>query len=134
MPIPTHCPSCRARFALADELAGKTVRCQRCQTTFSVPQPEALPEAVPVVEPAEEAELVEPAVEPRQTVTAAALPAAPPRRVPVGEPAPRGPRPVGPPPGGGNGWMIGLIAGGAGLVLLVMAGLVVVWLLALREE
>jgi predicted Zn finger-like uncharacterized protein len=133
MPIPTSCPSCQARFSLADELAGKTVRCQRCQTTFSVPQPEALPEAVPVVEPAaEEAELVEPAVDPRQTITATALPAAPPRRRPVGEPAPRGPRPVAS-PRGGNGWVIGLIAGGAGLVLLLAAG-VLVWLLLRKEE
>src|SRR6266545_3944839 len=39
MPIAAHCPQCRARFSLADELAGKVVRCSACSETFRVPLP-----------------------------------------------------------------------------------------------
>jgi predicted Zn finger-like uncharacterized protein len=41
MPIPAHCPQCRATFNLADELAGKVVRCSACSGTFRVPQTSA---------------------------------------------------------------------------------------------
>jgi predicted Zn finger-like uncharacterized protein len=37
MAITTTCPGCKAIFRLADELAGQTVRCQRCAYTFVVP-------------------------------------------------------------------------------------------------
>src|SRR4051794_34470196 len=37
MPISTSCPSCRAPYNLADELAGQTVRCRECKFAFDVP-------------------------------------------------------------------------------------------------
>jgi predicted Zn finger-like uncharacterized protein len=41
MPISTTCPSCKAIFRLAEELAGKKVKCQKCQGLFVVPTGEA---------------------------------------------------------------------------------------------
>jgi predicted Zn finger-like uncharacterized protein len=40
MIIRTSCPSCGQRFKLADRLAGKRIRCPKCQETFPVPEPE----------------------------------------------------------------------------------------------
>jgi predicted Zn finger-like uncharacterized protein len=37
MPISTTCPGCKAIFRLAEELAGKKVKCQKCQGLFVVP-------------------------------------------------------------------------------------------------
>ena len=37
MPISTTCPSCMALFRLPEELAGRTVKCQKCQNLFVVP-------------------------------------------------------------------------------------------------
>jgi predicted Zn finger-like uncharacterized protein len=37
MPISTTCPNCKAIFRLADELAGKKVKCQKCESLFVVP-------------------------------------------------------------------------------------------------
>jgi predicted Zn finger-like uncharacterized protein len=37
MPIATRCPNCRAPFRLGDEMAGKKVKCQKCQSIFVVP-------------------------------------------------------------------------------------------------
>ncbi len=37
MKIKTLCPSCQSLFRLPSELAGKTVRCQKCQLLFTVP-------------------------------------------------------------------------------------------------
>lgn len=42
MPISTNCPNCKALFRLPDELAGKKVKCQKCQGVFSVPSSDAL--------------------------------------------------------------------------------------------
>jgi len=39
MAITTTCPGCTAIFRLPDELAGKTVRCQKCERMFVVPLP-----------------------------------------------------------------------------------------------
>jgi predicted Zn finger-like uncharacterized protein len=41
MPIATSCPNCKALFRLADEMAGKMVKCQKCQTLFVVPKSDA---------------------------------------------------------------------------------------------
>src|SRR6266851_3504150 len=38
MPIATSCPNCKALFRLADEMAGKKVKCQKCQSLFVVPK------------------------------------------------------------------------------------------------
>src|ERR1051326_7425623 len=37
MLIATTCPQCKALFRLADDMAGKTVKCQKCQQMFVVP-------------------------------------------------------------------------------------------------
>src|SRR4051812_45727378 len=37
MPIPVKCPECEARFNVADEQAGKSVRCAECGGTIRVP-------------------------------------------------------------------------------------------------
>src|SRR5262245_26615571 len=36
MPISVTCPSCEATFRLADEMAGKKVKCQKCQGVIAV--------------------------------------------------------------------------------------------------
>jgi predicted Zn finger-like uncharacterized protein len=41
MPIATSCPNCKALFRLADEMAGKKVKCQKCQSLFVVPKSDA---------------------------------------------------------------------------------------------
>src|SRR5262249_16668428 len=41
MPIATSCPNCKVLFRLADELAGKKVKCQKCQSLFVVPKSDA---------------------------------------------------------------------------------------------
>lgn len=42
MAIATNCPNCNAKFNLADELEGKTVKCKRCQSSFVVPSADAI--------------------------------------------------------------------------------------------
>ena len=37
MPIAIQCPSCQAPYTLADALAGKRVRCKKCEAIISVP-------------------------------------------------------------------------------------------------
>jgi predicted Zn finger-like uncharacterized protein len=39
MPIQLACPSCAKQFRVADEHAGKKVKCPNCQTIFQVPSP-----------------------------------------------------------------------------------------------
>lgn len=57
MPITTTCPQCRSFFDLADEFAGKQVRCAQCKTVFTVPAaaglagPVLLSAAPPPLEP-----------------------------------------------------------------------------------
>lgn len=41
MPLSTTCPNCKALFKLPNELAGKKVKCQKCQELFIVPHTEA---------------------------------------------------------------------------------------------
>lgn len=48
MPIATKCPGCKALFRLADEMAGKKVRCQKCGQLFAVPKPKAAAAPKPV--------------------------------------------------------------------------------------
>src|ERR1700730_13772908 len=49
MPISTYCVSCRSLIRLPDELAGKQVRCQKCNQLFIVP---GVLQSVPVESPA----------------------------------------------------------------------------------
>ena len=41
MAVEATCPGCKEFFRLPDNLAGKQVCCQRCQTLWTVPQPSA---------------------------------------------------------------------------------------------
>jgi predicted Zn finger-like uncharacterized protein len=45
MPIATRCPGCKALFRLADDVAGKRVRCQKCSQLFVAPMPKSAPAA-----------------------------------------------------------------------------------------
>ncbi len=49
MPITILCTSCSGQFAVRDELAGKRIRCVKCQAVVTVPQ--ATGESVPVRKP-----------------------------------------------------------------------------------
>jgi predicted Zn finger-like uncharacterized protein len=40
MSLSTSCPKCDAQFLLDDALAGKRVRCQRCNEVFTAPTPQ----------------------------------------------------------------------------------------------
>ena len=101
MPITTACPSCKQRLSVADQHAGKPVRCPKCQQTFLVP-----------------------AVAPAPTPLAAPKPAPPAEQA-----RRRSPQATASQRASGNGlfWVIGL--GCAGLSLLVMGGaaIAVVW-------
>src|SRR5688500_7349640 len=39
MPLVIHCPKCSKRYQVADNVAGKQVRCQQCQTAFTATAP-----------------------------------------------------------------------------------------------
>src|SRR5262245_54945349 len=41
MPLLVECPSCSSRMNAPDKLAGKTVKCPKCQSAFSLPAPES---------------------------------------------------------------------------------------------
>jgi hypothetical protein len=91
MSITVKCPGCSGVIPLGDELAGKRVRCQKCQTVFDVP---AIPPPA-AVQPAEPAPPPEPA-----PATAAAEPpvleavaAGPPKEAPAKPPPLRPGRP-----------------------------------------
>lgn len=41
MPIPVVCPSCKARFNVSDQFAGRTGPCPKCKKPITIPQPAA---------------------------------------------------------------------------------------------
>lgn len=47
MPVQLICPNlrCRKILSVPDELRGKLVKCQHCQTMFRVPEPKKAPAA-----------------------------------------------------------------------------------------
>jgi predicted Zn finger-like uncharacterized protein len=49
MPIPVVCPSCKSRFTVSDQFAGRTGPCPKCKQTIKVPTPAA--KAVVIHEP-----------------------------------------------------------------------------------
>jgi len=51
MPIRVRCTDCGAEYNLADRLAGKKIRCKKCESVLAVPAPEAADVAEAVVEP-----------------------------------------------------------------------------------
>ena len=83
MAIATTCPNCQALFRLPNELAGKKVKCQKCQGLFVVPRTDAS-----TTSPGIQAG---PAPKPREEPTSAAAPPAlplppPPVLAPAPEP------------------------------------------------
>src|ERR1700692_2650147 len=62
MSISATCPGCNARFELPDDLAGESVRCEKCGEVFEVPKLAEAPSPAPteavvmaaVVEPIDE--------------------------------------------------------------------------------
>lgn len=64
MPVSIHCPNpeCRRQFQLADNLAGRTVRCSKCKTQFTVPAPSGGEAPIPaaVAAPAEQIQAAAP--------------------------------------------------------------------------
>jgi hypothetical protein len=77
MPISLKCHGCKSTLKVRDELAGKKVKCPRCQTVLVVPEEE---EVVAAVEADEEEEEARPKPRPRTGKTG---------RFQAGEPAPR---------------------------------------------
>lgn len=51
MRIRTTCPSCKAAFEVAENLAGKKVRCSRCQGVLEVPYPDCILDEAVQAEP-----------------------------------------------------------------------------------
>jgi hypothetical protein len=51
MPLTVLCPTCSARITAPDRLAGKTVKCPKCQTAFALPAADAGFEVVEDDEP-----------------------------------------------------------------------------------
>jgi hypothetical protein len=47
MPVQLICPNlrCRKFLSVPDDVRGKLVKCQHCQTAFRVPDPQKKPEA-----------------------------------------------------------------------------------------
>ena len=43
MPITAKCDSCNAQFKVKDAMAGKKVKCPKCQQPFQIPKPNAAP-------------------------------------------------------------------------------------------
>jgi predicted Zn finger-like uncharacterized protein len=104
MSIHTSCPGCQAQFALADDVAGKKVRCTRCEHVFTAPAPGETPaaaEANDVPGDADEVPVLAEATPPEAQITAvppAVIPrslfpepstASPPSPVPHSRQAPR---------------------------------------------
>ena len=95
------CPGCSATFTVTDEKAGKTGKCPKCQTQFTIPAPAVdeliIPPPHPVVEPPPPITTVEPPPPPPPPVEAPppmppAVEAPPPMHVPP----PVAPTPPGP--------------------------------------
>ncbi len=145
MLIQTQCPACQARFSLADQLAGKTVRCGQCKQTFRIPKPESPPAEVPtLVEPVAppmrtqpppvpevpEVEFVDPPPGSREALATGPLPSGASGPGSFAAPPPR-PRPAAParPAPASQGWVIAVVASSGGFLLLLSVGLLLWWIL-----
>src|SRR5207248_4624091 len=74
MSISTICPNCKALFRLADEMAGKKVKCQKCSQIFTVATADAKADPDMSVKSAIDMEIDAP----KSTPTPPAVAAAPP--------------------------------------------------------
>jgi predicted Zn finger-like uncharacterized protein len=125
MSIRIICPSCRTLYALADHLAGKTVRCKKCNDTFTLPSTDTVssigvkdkiqtkPQTLPCPLPRDEEEEA-----PRLRRQ---------RRDDTDDDWPRPYR------RSNRGLIIGLIAGGIGLAMLLMGGGILALFFLLRS-
>src|SRR6516162_1857998 len=84
MPIRFHCPKCDQALQLKEDMAGKRVRCPRCNEISTAPAP------VTVVTPSPPAAVVEPI----EAIAPAPTPAGPQAVVPPLSPAVEAPRSV----------------------------------------
>src|SRR5262249_36589243 len=113
-----NCPSCHALLRTGGNITpGSQIRCPQCSTVFAVPSPAFA--AAPL-----------PATAPYIPTSPASTTAAPPRPAPAAAPAPfqQDYRPLAPRRhAGGGGLKVGLILGGIGLVLGIVAILLWVW-------
>src|SRR5262249_41958607 len=96
MPITCRCPGCKAPYQLAEHLAGKKVRCKKCEQTFPVPVPARAKEEPPAVDEVQEVLEAEAAREDGiQPSPRARSPAVPPRASDRRRPDERDERPRG---------------------------------------
>jgi predicted Zn finger-like uncharacterized protein len=134
MPIPATCPHCRKSYTLADQLAGKQVRCKSCAGVFVVPGSEpAQGLGRQGTENIDEGVVLRVRRRPEaaHVVRAPNIDMDEPVRVrrpgDDDEPRPRRRR------SSNQGLVIGLVAGGVGLIL-VTAGIVVAVVVANRDK
>jgi predicted Zn finger-like uncharacterized protein len=118
MAIRIVCPGCQTLYALADHLAGKTVRCKKCNDTFTLPSLDA-PDKIQTQPQATRRPLARDQDEEES-------PRLRRRWRDDDDDSPRIRRST-------NGLLIALIAGGAGLVLLLAGGILVVVLVVANQ-
>lgn len=51
MPIPVECPGCHTQLTVPDAVAGKSIKCSKCQTVVAVPEPLSLDDDEPAEAP-----------------------------------------------------------------------------------
>src|SRR3954452_167723 len=72
MPLTVVCSSCRSRLSVPDRVAGKKVKCPKCQAMVPVPAPEVLEEVEELEEVAERPKAAIKAVRPASAQTGGA--------------------------------------------------------------
>ncbi len=113
MPLSVNCPNCGASYLLNDSLAGKKVRCKKCQDIFAVgPAGEGIPAGARI-----QGTPVPPQI-PTMPLARLQQPSFP------SDPAAYRPARERPAPSGISGLIIGLIVGGGVLLIAVVVGVV----------
>jgi hypothetical protein len=141
MPPTLSCPGCRTELAFPNSLAGKPARCPRCKTIVTAPAaPPELPPGVPM------ADLVDARLKSAFPVASVADASASPSdglakapRSPLSPPPPpplfpRTPRPAPVRRSGLSPLALGLILGGGGVVLFIVAVVFVLVLIVARDR
>lgn len=130
MPLQAHCTACNHRYQVADQLAGKTIRCSKCGAAVALPRAaEKMPPTVePVAPPGRTATPAKGGAREAIRVTPVVAPVPPRQRRHEDDEEPRPRRQKRrrrdeeddePERSGSMGLVIGLIAGGAGLLVLL---------------